>query len=45
LRAAHEVAPREHERDGLLLDRGRLLVAEFAHHLNERRNQTERIET
>ena len=44
LRACHEVAPREHERNGLLLYRSRLLVSEFAHHLKKRGRQTEGVE-
>ena len=39
LRASHEIPPREHERDGLLLDGGGLFVAHFRNCRSERRRQ------
>ncbi len=44
LRARHEVAPREHHRDRLLLDRRGLFVAELGDRARERRDQAELIE-
>jgi hypothetical protein len=39
LGAGHEVAPREDERDRLLLHRSRFLVAEICNRREQRRNQ------
>src|SRR5207253_10667421 len=43
LRAGHQVASGEHERDRLLLHRRGLLVAELGHRAGERRDQAKRI--
>ena len=45
LRAGHEVAPCEDDGDRLLLDRGRLRVAEIVDRLEEGRDETELFET
>jgi len=44
LRACHEIAPGKHQRDGLLLHRRRLFVAEFPDRRGERRDQAELVE-
>jgi hypothetical protein len=41
LRAGHEIAPREHQGDSLLLHRGRLLIAEVGDRAYKRRDQAE----
>jgi hypothetical protein len=41
LRAGHQIASREHQGNGLFLDRRRLLVAELADRARERRDQAE----
>jgi hypothetical protein len=45
LRARHEVAPGEHERDRLFLYRRGLGVTEFRDGRSERRNQVELIKS
>jgi hypothetical protein len=45
LRARHEVAPGEHERDSLFLYRRGLGVTEFRDGRSERRNQVELIKS
>jgi hypothetical protein len=41
LRTGHQVAAREHQGNGLLLDRGRLFVAELPNHAHERPDQAQ----
>jgi hypothetical protein len=41
LRAGHEIAPCEHQRNGLLLHRRRLLIAELRDRAHERCDQAE----